>query len=100
MRQRFVALMPDPVDPAMLDPALSSAHLAYLQRHAARIRAAGGLRPPDGGAFCGALWVIEATDADEARQLLDSDPYSVAGLWPNRQLWRWNHAPIQSKGWP
>ena len=90
---RFAALFVDNVTPADLDPALSRAHFDYLVDHAGQIRMAGGLRPPEGGGFCGSLWVIEAETEVEAQKLMDDDPYCLAGLRPDRTLYRWGEAP-------
>jgi uncharacterized protein YciI len=90
---RFVALFLDNVTPDDLPADLSRAHFDYLALHADRITMAGGLRPPEGGGFCGSLWVIEAADETAARHLMDEDPYCLAGLRPNRTLYRWGVAP-------
>ena len=90
---RFAALFLDSVTPDALDPALTGAHFDYLVQHADRITMAGGLRPSEGGGFCGSLWVIEAEDETAARHLMDEDPYCLAGLRPNRSLYRWGVAP-------
>lgn len=91
---RFAALFIDDTTPADLDPGLTRAHFDYLARHADRITMAGGLRPSKGGGFCGSLWVIEAEDEAMARRLIDEDPYCLAGLRPDRTLYRWGVAPI------
>jgi len=89
---RFAAMFFDNVTPDALDPALTKAHFDYLARHSDRITMAGGLRPPEGGGFCGSLWVIEAADAAEAQRMMDEDPYCLAGLRPDRRLFRWGVA--------
>jgi uncharacterized protein YciI len=89
---RFAALFLDNVTPDTLAPDLTRAHFDYLAHHADRITMAGGLRPPEGGGFCGSLWVIEAEDEAEARRLMDEDPYCHEGLRPNRTLYRWGVA--------
>lgn len=89
---RFAALFLDSVTPDDLPVDLSRAHFDYLAAHADRITMAGGLRPAEGGSFCGSLWVIEAADEAAARRLMDDDPYCLAGLRPNRTLYRWGLA--------
>ena len=90
---RFAALFLGNLTPAELDAALTRAHFNYLAQHADRITIAGGLRPSEGGGFCGSLWVIEAEDQVVARRLMDEDPYCLAGLRPNKMLYRWGVAP-------
>lgn len=93
---RFAALFLDSVTPSGLDAELTRAHFEYLMRHSSLITMAGGLRPPEGGGFCGSLWVIEAKDEAEAHRLVEEDPYCLAGLRPDRKLFRWGEAPKQS----
>jgi uncharacterized protein YciI len=52
------------------------AHLSFLERNAARIKAAGPLRAPSGDP-AGGLWVVEAESADVVDALVKGDP-----LWP------------------
>tara|TARA_R100001143_G_scaffold63226_1_gene69044 strand:- start:978 stop:1268 length:291 start_codon:yes stop_codon:yes gene_type:complete len=94
---RFVAMFFDALDPSDLDPDLTRAHFEYLAAHPDRITSAGGLRPPEGGAFCGTLWVIEADTAADAIELLENDPYCLAELRPDRRVFFWNAAPIPAK---
>jgi uncharacterized protein len=91
---RFAALFLDSLTPADLDATLTHAHFDYLKQKADQITMAGGLRLPEGGGFCGSLWVIEAEDEVAARRLMDEDPYCLAGLRPNKMLYRWGAAPI------
>lgn len=94
---RFVAMFFDALNPSDLDPDLTRAHFEYLAAHSDRITSAGGLRPPEGGAFCGTLWVIEAETAASAIELVENDPYCLAGLRPDRRVFFWNAAPIPAK---
>lgn len=94
---RYTAMFFDTITPTNLDPELTTAHFDYLALNADRITMAGGLRPPKGGNFCGSLWVIEAENAEQAIQLVENDPYCLAGLRPNRQIFFWNAAPIPAR---
>src|SRR5690606_19200742 len=94
---RFAAMFFDTLTPSEVDPDLTRAHFDYLAQHADRITMAGGLRPPEGGGFCGSLWIVEAQDAASARQLVDNDPYCLAGLRPDRRVFLWNAAPIPAR---
>ncbi|WP_195759919.1 YciI family protein [Paracoccus sp. S-4012] len=91
---RFAAMFFDDLTPTQLEPELTREHFDYLARHRDRITLAGGLRPPEGGRFCGTLWVIEAETPEDARRLMDEDPYCFAGLRPDRRLYFWNAAPV------
>lgn len=61
-------------------------HLAYLDRHAAEIQMAGGLREAPGAAFVGGLWVLEVASRERAVELIESDPYYVPSLRRYRLL--------------
>lgn len=94
---RFAAMFFDTLAPSEVDPELTRAHFEYLSEHSDRITTAGGLRPPEGGPFCGSLWIIEAEDAAQAKWLVENDPYCLAGLRPNHQIYFWNAAPIPAR---
>jgi uncharacterized protein YciI len=91
---RFAALFFDNINPSSLEPALSKAHFDYLRDFGGMISSAGGLKASADSGFCGSLWVIEADNLDAAKQLVDNDPYCLAGLRPDRTVYIWNHAPI------
>jgi uncharacterized protein YciI len=55
------------------------AHLAFLERHAAKIKAAGPLRSDDGNP-AGGLWIVEAPDAATVQDLVKEDPFWPTGL--------------------
>lgn len=53
-------------------------HLAFLEKNAARIRAAGPLQ--ENGTGAGGLWLVEAGNADEVMALVHADPFWPTGL--------------------
>jgi len=65
------------------------AHLAFLERHGAQIRAAGPLQDSDGGA-AGGLWLVEADDHAAVEALVKADPFWAAGLRRTVRLLGWN----------
>jgi uncharacterized protein YciI len=56
------------------------AHLAFLERHAERIRAAGPLVDAGDGTPAGGLWLVEAQDRQEVDGLIEADPFRNTGL--------------------
>jgi uncharacterized protein YciI len=54
-----------------------SAHLSFLEKNAARIRAAGPLRASSGEP-AGGLWVVEADSCDEVDALVKDEIQAVA----------------------
>ncbi|MCB9959373.1 MAG: hypothetical protein H6843_12290 [Rhodospirillaceae bacterium] len=63
-------------------------HLAFLEAHAERVRAAGPLAKPDGQA-AGGLWIVEAEDAEAVRGLVEADPFWPTGLRRSVQILAW-----------
>jgi uncharacterized protein YciI len=59
-------------------------HLAFLERNAARIKAAGPLSAPS-GENAGGLWLVEADSPDVVDALVKEDPFWPTGL---RRSWR------------
>jgi uncharacterized protein len=55
------------------------AHLAFLEKYAAQIKAAGPLRAPSGEP-AGGLWVVDAGSAGAVDALVKTDPFWPTGL--------------------
>lgn len=62
-------------------------HLAFLEREAASIRAAGPLTEGDAGA--GGLWLVEADDESTVRSLVETDPFWPTGLRRSIRILAW-----------
>ena len=63
-------------------------HLAFLERHAAKIKAAGPLATQDGGA-AGGLWIVEADEPKEIDALIKEDPFWPTGLRKSVRVLSW-----------
>jgi uncharacterized protein YciI len=66
-----------------------SEHLAFLERQATKIRAAGPLRSSDSQA-AGGLWLVEASDSFEVQALVREDPFWPTGLRKSVRIFAWN----------
>jgi uncharacterized protein len=64
------------------------AHLAFLKRNAAQVKAAGPLRTDDGQG-AGGLWLVEAADATEVDRLVKQDPLWPTGLRKSVRIFVW-----------
>jgi uncharacterized protein YciI len=64
------------------------AHLAFLERHADRIKVAGPLRTPSGDGAGGA-WIVEADDEAAADTLVRTDPFWPTGLRQSYRILAW-----------
>jgi hypothetical protein len=86
---QFAILFED--DPAQGDKRQRhmSEHLAFLERNAARILAAGPLRNGEDGAPAGGLWLVDADSHQEARTLTEQDPLFATGLRRSITVLEW-----------
>lgn len=62
-------------------------HLAFLEREADRIRAAGPLLDGDAGA--GGLWLVEEESESAVRRLVEADPFWPTGLRRSVRILGW-----------
>lgn len=63
-------------------------HLAFLERNASGVEAAGPLRN-QAGSPAGGLWIVEADHADEVQQLVEEDPLWPTGLRKSVRILSW-----------
>ncbi len=85
----FVVFFEDNDDRADERQRHMAAHLAFLERNADTIRAAGPLRATDSGLPAGGLWQIEAGDADAVQSLVEADPFWPTGLRRSVRILEW-----------
>jgi uncharacterized protein YciI len=64
------------------------AHLSFLAKNAARIKAAGPLRATSGEP-AGGLWVVEAESPDVVDALVKDDPFWPTGLRQSVRILSW-----------
>ncbi len=64
------------------------AHLSFLEKNAARIKAAGPLRASSGDPV-GGLWVVEADSPDVVDALVKEDPFWPTGLRHSVRILSW-----------
>jgi uncharacterized protein YciI len=85
---KFAILFEDNPERAAVRAQLMPDHLAFLERNAATILAAGPLA--ESGAPAGGLWLVEAADEPSARALVEADPFWPTGLRKSVRILRWN----------
>jgi uncharacterized protein YciI len=93
----FMIIARDRPDSAPLRTELRPAHLAHLDRHAARLLAAGPLLGEDGGAPCGSLIVLDTDDRAEVDAFLAADPYTTGGLFAEVEVRPWRKVFLGGK---
>lgn len=65
-----------------------SQHLAFLERHADQISAAGPLSDPDAQGRDG-LWILNVDTAQDAERLVHEDPFWPTGLRKSYAIIAW-----------
>lgn len=86
----FAVLFED--DPALAEEARRrhlADHLAFLERNATAVQAAGPLRNAADGAPAGGLWVVEAADRARVEALVREDPFWPTGLRRSVRVLAW-----------
>jgi uncharacterized protein len=72
------------------------AHLSFLEKNAARIKAAGPLRAFSGDP-AGGLWVVEADNVDVVDALVKDDPFWPTGLRRSVRILSWSQVFADGK---
>ncbi len=83
----FVALCLDKPDHVDLRMSTRAAHLAFLDKHASRVKLGGPFLK--GETPVGSMLVLDCEDEAAARALLGEDPYAIAGLFASVDLKPW-----------
>jgi uncharacterized protein YciI len=61
------------------------AHFAHIEAIMDKVAIAGPIKDASGG-FVGSVVIIDVADAEEARAVLESDPYFKAGVWAETEI--------------
>ena len=85
----YAVLFEDNDDQAEMRTRYMAEHLAFLERNSAQIRAAGPLTDTGDAAPAGGLWLVEASDAQEVRGLIEADPFWPTGLRKSVRVLSW-----------
>jgi len=66
-------------------------HLEHLRAHSGAVVSAGPLLSPDGSKPVGSLLIVEAASLEDARAMMEDDPYAKAGVFATIEVhpWRW-----------
>ncbi len=75
-------------------------HRAYLAEAAERIAFAGPLLADDGATMAGSLLVMDFASREAVLAWLDAEPFTRAGLYASRSVYRFNNLYPQKVGFP
>lgn len=85
----YAVLFEDNAARAELRSRHMSDHLAFLDRNAGRIRAAGPLSDVRQDTAAGGLWLVEADALSEVEALVEADPFWPSGLRKSVRILQW-----------
>ena len=71
-------------------------HLAFLERHASKVQAAGPLKSAD-SRDVGGLWLVDAHDPAEVELLVREDPFWPTGLRKSVRVLSWTQVFADGK---
>lgn len=88
----YVIITKDKADSLQLRLATRDVHLAYLDKHTSKLLAAGALLNDDGSGGDGGLIIYDTDDKAVAKDFIDNDPFTKAGLFESITIRRWRKA--------
>ena len=88
----FIAQFEDKQGVAELRQKLLEEHFAFLDRQKDKVLVAGSVREIPSDKPLGGLWIIEAENEEEVREIFKDDPFWVNGLRASVRINRWAKA--------
>ena len=74
-----------------------AAHYAHLEKYMDRLIVSGGLRDDADEEFIGGMIVFDTNSIDEVYNFVDTDPFTIAGLFDRVEIVRWRPAFFDRK---
>ena len=93
----YLIIARDRAGAAALRAELRPAHVAHLDRHAARLHAAGAMLEADGQSPCGSMIVLDTDDRAEVDAFLEADPYTAGGLFAEVEVRPWRRVFLDGR---
>jgi uncharacterized protein YciI len=88
----FLVLCRDGENAAALRAEHLEGHLRHVEKHWQRYVTAGPLREPGAEAICGSLFLILADNREDAKALMQGDPYVTSGLYRSTEYLEFTNA--------
>ena len=88
----FIVQFEDKPDVAELRQKLLAEHFSFLESKKNQVLVAGSVREIPSDRALGGLWIIEARDEAEVRDIFKDDPFWTNGLRATVKINRWHKA--------
>ncbi|MEY4912156.1 MAG: hypothetical protein RL761_1819 [Pseudomonadota bacterium] len=88
----FAVIFRDKSNSAELRKSHLNAHIAWLDLHQSVIRIGGSLRSELDQTPVGGLWIVEADSKKTILDLIETDPFWIAGLRHSVEVFHWSKA--------
>lgn len=85
----YLVMFTDRPDRAEARQRLMPEHLAFLERHCDRVRAAGPLADANDGSPAGGAWLVDSGDRAGVERLVHEDPFWPTGLRQSVRILEW-----------
>ena len=86
---KYAVLFEDNDEFAHMRPKFMDEHLQFLDTNRGRIDIAGPLKDANGNAPAGGLWIVDADNAEQVRELVEADPFWPTGLRKTAHILEW-----------
>ena len=93
----YLILTRDVADGASIRDRHRARHYEFLERHAARLLASGGLADEAGEGFIGAAIMLDCATRAEAEAFVREDPFYAAGLFRSVEIIAWRAAYLAGR---
>ena len=88
----FIVQFEDHPDVAELREKLFASHIEFLDRNKDRVLIPGSMREVPSDKPLGGLWIVEAENEAEVRDIFKDDPFWVNGMRAQVKINRWHKA--------
>jgi uncharacterized protein len=88
----FAVIFKDKANSAELRKSHLAAHIAWLDLHQSIVRIGGSLRSELNHTPAGGLWIVEVDSKKTILDLIETDPFWIAGLRQSVEVFHWSKA--------
>jgi uncharacterized protein len=85
----FIVQFEDRPDVQEIRQKLFQSHIEFLDRQKAKVLVPGSMREVPTDKPLGGLWIVDAEDEDEVKELFKDDPFWTNGLRARYRINRW-----------